>query len=425
MLQKVLRNTGWLVADKALRLIVSLFVTAWVARYLGPQGYGLFNYAAALVALLGAISALGLEGILVREFVRDQTNAVDLLGTALALRLVGGLGVLAASFLLAFWLQPGNYELRVLVGVLASGSVFQAFDVFDQWFQSQLLSKRTVLAKNIAFLVMAVVKVVLILMRAPLLAFAWAVAAESALGALTIALAYEYRGGSLRSLRVHLAMARKLIGESWPLIISGMAIGIYMRIDQVMLGQMLGNAAVGIYSAATRLTEFSYIIPTMIVASASPALFSLRNTNEALFLQRLEQLLRVLTALALAIALPTTLLSTLIIRLLYGNSYAESATVLAVHVWAAVFVFSGVAQHSWFLAEGLVKLTAVRTVIGALANIGLNLVMIPRYGPVGAAVATLVSFALSAMLINALSARTRALFFMQLRAFQIWKMLKT
>ncbi len=424
-LQRAIGNTLWLVADKGLRLVVSLFVIAWMARYLGPQQYGLFNYAAALVALLGGLSALGLEGILVREFVQDPAAAPDLLGTALALRIAGGLVVLALSLPLAFRLQSGDPELLLLVGVVAGGSVFQAFDVFDQWFQSQLLSKRAVIAKNIAFLVKAALTVVLILIRAPLLAFAWVVAGQRALGAFTIAWTYGNRGGSLRSLRVRLATARRLIGESWPLIISGMAVGIYMRIDQVMLGRMLGDSAVGIYTAATQLTEFSYIIPTMIVASASPGLFSLRNTNQALFLQRLEQLLRGLTGLALVIALPVTLLSGAIVRLLYGNSYAESATVLQVHVWAAVFVFSGVAQHSWFLAEGLAKLTVVRTVVGALANIALNVFMIPRYGPVGAAVATLVSFALSWMLINAFDRRTRGLFFMQLRAFQLWKMWDT
>ena len=217
-------------------------------------------------------------------------------------------------------------------------------------------------------------------------------------------------------------MAHKLLKESWPLIISGMAVGIYMRIDQIMLGQMMGDKAVGIYTAATKLTEFSYIIPTMIMASASPALFSLRNTNEVIFIQRLEQLFRLLVGLALAMAISMTLFSGVIVRLLYGNSYAESGMVLAVHVWAAVFVYLGVAQHPWYLSVGLIKLAAIRTVAGALVNIGLNLLLIPRYGPVGAATATLLSYGFADMLFNAVNARSREIFLMQVRAFKLWKL---
>lgn len=421
MLQRVIGNTVWLAGDKILRLGVSLFVTAWVARYLGPAQYGLFSYASALIALLGAVGALGLEGILVREFVRDPDSAPTLLGTALLLRLAGGTTVLILAFALALFIRPGDHELAALVAVIALGSIFQAFDVLDQWFQSKLLSKRTVLAKNTAFLSMAAVKVVLILYHAPLLAFAAAATGEIAIGAAALLVAYTGTVGQVKALTFDFPMARTLLKESWPLIISGMAIGIYMRIDQIMLGQMLGDKAVGIYTAATRLTEFSYIIPTMIVASASPALYSLRNTNEVLFFRRLEQLFRLLVVLALAMVIPVTLFSGIIIHLLYGNSYSESATVLAVHIWAAVFVFLGVAQHPWYLSEGLISLSALRTGAGALANIGLNLLLIPRYGAVGAAAATLLSYSVADLFFNVVDARTHKIFLIQIRAFQLWR----
>ena len=422
MLRKVISNTAWLAADKILRLGVSLFVTAWVARYLGPEQYGLLSYAAALIALLGAIGGLGLEGILVREFVRDPNSAPTLLGTALVLRLVGGTAVFLIAFALAIVIRPNNHGLAALVAIIALGNILQAFDVLDQWFQSKLLSKRTVVAKNTAFLIMAVIKVVLILYQAPLLAFAAAATGEITIGAAALLVAYKGTGERIKTLKFELPMAHKLLKESWPLIISGMAVGIYMRIDQIMLGQMMGDKAVGIYTAATKLTEFSYIIPTMIMASASPALFSLRNTNEVIFIQRLEQLFRLLVGLALAMAISMTLFSGVIVRLLYGNSYAESGMVLAVHVWAAVFVYLGVAQHPWYLSVGLIKLAAIRTVAGALVNIGLNLLLIPRYGPVGAATATLLSYGFADMLFNAVNARTREIFLMQVRAFQLWKL---
>ncbi len=257
-LRSIIANTGWLFADRILRMGVGLIVGVWVARYLGVQQFGSFNYATAFVALFSTLSTLGLDSIVVRSIVSEREKKEQILGTAFRLKLVGGVGSLLLA-LGSIYVFRHDDDLTIwLVAILASVGIFQSFDTIDLWFQSQVQSKYTVLAKNTAFVIVALLKVALIQMQAPLLAFAWAGLAEVGLGAIGLILTYKIKGYSLWLWRWSTPLAKSLVKESWPLILSGVTIMIYMRIDQIMLGEMVGNQAVGIYSAATRISEIWY-----------------------------------------------------------------------------------------------------------------------------------------------------------------------
>jgi PST family polysaccharide transporter len=179
---------------------------------------------------------------------------------------------------------------------------------------------------------------------------------------------------------------------------------------------MLGDHAVGVYSAAVRISEIWYFIPLAIASSVTPALIEVKKVSEELYYRRIAKLFRLVAGIAFAIAIPMTFASNLVMDVLYGRDYIEAGPVLAIHIWAAVFVFLGVAQGPWTVNEGLTKLALFRTAVGAIVNIALNLVLIPGYGVIGAAIATIISYALSAFVLNAFSARTRRIFFLQLNA---------
>lgn len=216
-------------------------------------------------------------------------------------------------------------------------------------------------------------------------------------------------------------LAKSLVKESWPLILSGVTIMIYMRIDQIMLGEMVGNQAVGIYSAATRISEIWYFIPMAVVSSVSPAIFAAKQNSETLYVKRIKQLLRLMVLISLVIALPMSFLSGTIITILFGNGYAEAGQVLAIHIWASLFVFMGVATSPWFIAEGLTHLSLRRTLMGAITNVVLNLFLIPAYAGIGAAIATVISQAFASFFSNLTHAKTRNLFLIQLQSLLIYK----
>jgi len=415
-LQKVIANTGWLFADKILRLGVGLVVGVWVARFLGPESFGAFSYATAFVSLFSALVTLGLDGVVVRDLVSNPEHTDRILGSAFVLKLAGGSLAFVLALAAIFLMDPADSLSHWLVAIIAAGMIFQAFDAVDFWFQARVEARFAVYAKNSAFLLVSILKIVLILMHAGLLAFAFAASLEVVLGAVGLVVAYRISGEHILRWRANTQWVRNLIKDGWPLALAGIAVVIYMKIDQVMLGQMLGNQAVGIYSAATRISEVWYFIPISIVASVSPSLVEARKISAALYYERLAKLFRLMAGVALAIAVPMTFASGIVASALYGSAYDGVGPILSIHIWAALFVFLGVAQNPWTINEGMTKLAFLRTSLGALANILLNIVLIPRYGPIGAAIATTVSYALSAVVMNAFNKKTRNIFLLQVKS---------
>ena len=391
-LQNVVSNTGWLFTEKMVRMGVGLFVGIWVARYLGPSQFGLFSFATAFVALFSAFFSMGLDDIVVRDIVRDHSVKDETLGSAFILRLSGGIAaflVVAGAIVL---LRPNDGLIQGLVMITAAGMAFQAFDVIDFWFQSRIQSKYSVYAKLSSHLLIAVVKISLILAGAQLVAFAWAGFAEIAVGSLGLIVVYRMTGYRLTDWKINVARMKTLLKDCWPLILSGIAGTIYLRIDQVMIGELAGIEEVGIYSAAVRLAEAWYFVPTIIYFSVLPSIVEAKSVNEDLFYTRLQKFYNMMALLGYLVALPVTFFSGWIVKLLFGVAYYNAGPMLAVLIWAGIFVNLGVARSSFLISMNLTKFHFFTLLFGALVNIGLNYFLIPIYGGMGAVIASCISY---------------------------------
>ena len=415
-LYKILANVFWLFADKILRMGCGVFITVWIARYLGVKQFGLLNYATAFVLLLSPIANLGLDNIVVYKLTSEESNNKDkILGTTFYLKLLGGILSLVLAFASISIIRPGDAISISVVTILSIIGVLQAFDTIDLWFQSRVESKYTVIAKNTAFVLTSISKVVLINIQAPLILFVWVSVAEIFLGSLGLVIFYRIKGFSIRMWQWSFSVAKFLCREGLPLILSSLAVMIYMKIDQIMLGDMIDNRAVGIYSAAIRISEVWYFIPVSVASSVSPAIYKAKEISEQLYYERILKLNRWLVLLSIALAIPMTFFSTSIVVLCFGNSYVEAGNILAVHIWAAVFVFTGVATSPWFIVEKLNHLSMYKTVLGAIINVLLNLWLIPIYSGLGAAIATVVAYAFSGFIFHVIHPRTRNLFKLQMK----------
>ncbi len=422
-LQKTLANTSWLFADKVIRMGVGLFVGVWIARYLGPDQYGLWNYAMAFSALFGVLATVGLDRIVVRELLKNPEQSHVILGSAFVLKLIGGCTAFLVTIVAISLIRSGETLTLWLAGLSAAGFIFQSFNVIDFFFQSQIQSKYSVLATNASFLLVTIIKIALLLGKAPLIAFAAAGLAEVAIASSFLIAVYHRNNQQIRSWRFNSAVAWDQLQDSWPLILSSFAIIVYMRIDQVMIGQMLADREVGIFSAAVRISEAWHFFPTAIVSSVFPVIIATRMSNKELYHHRLQKLLDIITFMGVVVALITTILSPYIIGILYGHQYAAAADVLAIHIWAGVFVCLGSAASTWFMAENLQRYAFYRSFAGALMNIFLNWQMIPKYGPNGAAVATVISFACGMVFFNALHPMTRPIFSFQIRSLLLYRLM--
>jgi len=394
-LQKIAGNTGWLFANAGLRALVGMAVNVWMARYLGPQQFGLLNYVIAFVALFSAFSTLGLDSFVVRDIVKDPSGRDETLGSAFVLKFCGGVITLLASLAVIILMRREDSLVWGLVAITAAGTVFQSFDTIDLWFQSQVRSKYTVAAKIIPFLLVAAAKVVLILMKAPLVAFVWSGLAEVALGGVGLVIAYRTQGHRLTAWVATVTRAKSLIKDSWPLIFSGLVSMVYLRIDQVMLSQMVGDKELGIYSAAVKLAEAWYFLP-MIVTSVVPHIVEAKAISDEMFYNRLQRLYNVMAFLGYAVAIPITFLGGWVVRLLYGEAYIAAGPMLVVLIWSVMFVLLGVARSVFLTTMNWGKVHLFTVSLGAVINVILNLVLIPRYGGMGAAIASCVAYWMAA-----------------------------
>jgi O-antigen/teichoic acid export membrane protein len=373
-------------------MLVGLAVGVWVARHLGPEQYGLLSFAMAFVTLFAPLASLGLEDIVVRNLVRDPAVKEETLGTAFVLRLVGGASSIAAATLVVSLLVTSDGLTRWLVAILAAGALFQAFNVIECWFNSQVQAKYTVLARSAAFLVCSALRIALIVTGASLIWFAVVATVEVALASIGLVTVYRARGGTLVSWRPTLVTARSLIADSWPLFFSIISITLYQRIDQVMLQAAVGSAEVGIYSVAVRLVDAWAFIPSAIYWSVFPSILEAKREGEAVFHERLQRFYNLMAFSAYVVAVGATVAGPWLVRVLFGESYSGAGAILVVLSWANLFTSLEIARTAFLNAQNWNRVYLAMIVAGGALNIALNLVLIPRFGGLGAAVASLVAY---------------------------------
>lgn len=410
-------NTGWLFIGNISRMLASLLVGIWVARYLGPKEFGVLNYASSFVALFSVLTTLGLDGIVVRELVKDSSKSNTILGTAFGLKLLGFFALLIILSGVLYFAEESLYTKSIIL-VVALSTMMQSFNVLDFYFQSQVKSKFVALANLISLVISSITKIILILCGAELIYFAAVVVLDSF--TLSLGFIYFYQSkkfGNIKNWCFKFAVAKSLLRDSWPLVLSGLAISIYMNIDQVMINHMLGPQEVGQFAAAVRISTVWYFIPVVISSSLFPAIINAKKVSEELYYTRLQRLYDLMVWMAIAIALPMTFLSDWIVNLLYGQDYNQAGSVLMIHIWAGIFVSLGVASSRWLLTENLQIFSTINTFIGAVINILLNCIFIKYIGIQGAALATLISYFMAAYLSLLFWQKTRKNFFVYQKVF--------
>ncbi len=406
--KKYFYNTAWLFAEKGLRLITALLIGAMVARYLGPGQFGLLNYVISLVTLFGAFFSLGLDQIVIRELIKNRENELRFLGTVFTLRIMGA--ILIIIFLaIIIKISNTNSQTSILILIVASSMLFEAFGVIDFYFQSQVISKYAVWSQMIVLGSLSVLRIILVYNQASLEWFAFAYLLDYLVYAVCLIIFYTRRS-NLINWSFDSISVKELLRQSWPLMLSSLAVGLYMKIDQVMIKWMLGNEASGNYGVAVRLSEIWNFIPVAICSSLMPSIIGMKIIDVVLYRKRLQMLYDLMIGLSVLIAIPMTFFSGFIIHLLYGRIYADAGAILSIYIWSGIFVFLGVATSKYLVNENLQIFQMKGLLIAALLNIMLNFVLINLVGIVGAAVSTLISYSFATYFILLFNSKTRDLF---------------
>lgn len=384
------KNTGWLIFEQILRLLAGLFVGVYVARFLGPNNYGILAYSLSLVAIFSAIPKFGLDTLLVRELVMNTKERDLLLGTAFWLKLFGALiTFLIVLFVVQF--SENSRESKVYILIIACGLFLQSFEVIEFYFQSRVQAKIISICKISQNLISSTIKLILIAKNAELIYFVIVTVLDSTTLALAYITSYRLQNQTNFIKKFNFLLVQKLLKDSWPLILSAIVVTIYMRIDQIMIKQLLNPYEAGIYSAAVRISEVSFFIPVAICASLFPAIINSKKLSTKLYYNRLQNLYGLMVWLGVFFSMPFLLFGTEIITLLFGPEYSIAGEVLKIHVCSYAFVFLGVAFSKYLIAQNYTKIDFYRTCIGALCNVSLNYFLILELGVIGAAYATVIS----------------------------------
>lgn len=406
-LMRYFKNISWLLVEKVLRIAVGVFVGVWVARYLGPERFGLFNYSQSFVSIFLVFSTLGLNGIVVRELVKNKKLRDRILGTSFVLKLIGAILVLI-FIVVSTMLDSSDKLTNMLVFVIALSTIFQSFNVIDFYFRSEVLSKYVVYSNMTALFFSSATKVMLIINDAPLIFFAYVVLFDSVVLALGFIYFYCYKGMSLILWRFDALLAKRMLKDCWPLIISGLAVILQARIDQVMLKQMIGNEEVGQYSVALRLVEMFDFFSGILIQSIMPAVVNAKQKNEALYQHRLYTMYKIMMISFLLVFVFNVYFGESIILLLYGVEYSVAAALFPFFAVRTLFTNYALARGLFISVNNLFQYSMLFVVIGALMNVCLNYILIPEYKSKGALIATIITYVFTIFILNFLFKETRS-----------------
>ena len=386
---KTLANVKWMVVCKTVQSLLQLIVGMMTARYLGPANYGLINYAKSIVAFAMPFVQLGLDATMVKELIDHPEEEGKIVGTSLVAGVVSGLVwiVLIGGFV-AF-VNPNEPETFVVCLLYSVSMVFQAVALIQYWYQSKLLAKYPAVMQLITYVLVSLYKIYLLVVEASVNWFALAYSMEFGLIGFSLLLIYKRKMGS--QLDFSFALAKKIISRSHPYIWAALMVTVFQNTDHVMLKMMIGNEENGYYTAAITAVGVCQYVYIAIIDTMRPVIITERKQNGVRYEQKIAQLYGIVCYLSFFQGIVFTAFANVIVDIMYGKTYVQAVPVVRVLVWSVSFSFMGMIRNVWILAEEKQSCLWKINLAGVLINIGLNWVMIPWAGALGAAIASLMT----------------------------------
>ncbi len=387
---RTIKNAGWLVGEKIIQMLISLVVSLLTARYLGPSNYGLINYATSFTAFFASFCTLGINSLLVKEFVDKPEQEGMVLGTTLVLRGVSSL-LSAVTIIAIVSVIDRDEPTTILVVALCSlGLVFQVFNAFKYWFQRHLKSKFTAIATFAAYVITAAYRVTLMITGKNVVWFALATSVDYICVAVLLMVFYKRCAG--QGMGFSWQYGKELLSRSKHFILSGLMVAIYGQTDKLMLKQMLDLSQTGFYSTATAVNSMWCFVLSAIIDSMYPSVMEAHKAgDEALFAKKNRQMYAVVFYVSMAVAVLFNIFAELVIYVLYGKAYMPAAMPLRIVSWYTAFSYLGVAREAWVVSKNRQKHLIKIYACAAVGNVILNFFLIPVWGANGAALASLIS----------------------------------
>lgn len=399
-------NTMWDIGGKVFQMGLTLVVGMLTARYLGPSNYGVIGETASYVSFFLVFCQLGFTSTAVKEIMDNEDRQGEILGTTIFFRVVTSILSTIAITCLMYVLKDGDRTIVWVAFLQSLSLIFQSFDMIHYWYQSRLETQVSVKIQSLAYLIMAVYKIAILALGKSVEWFAFSTALEAAVVAVFLIVVYGHGEG--QKLTVSVSAGKEILKRSYNFILSGLMATIYSEMDKIMLGEMLSETAVGYYTAATKISSMWSFILTAMINSSRPLIIESKYKSEELYVKQNKRLYAAVIWIGIAAGLGITVLGKWIILIMYGTEYLPSVSSLQISAWYTMFAMLGSARGIWIVCEEKAKYVKYYLGVGAILNVILNYLLIPLYGPGGAAAATLITQIFTAVLAPALFKETRA-----------------
>lgn len=382
-------NINWLLFKNIYSMLLSLVVGALSARYLGPSNYGIVGYGASLVSLFTSISQLGLNSIILNELLKEPDEKGKTMGTALVMRLAASIISFFCVLIFVSVIEPGNQLLLVVTALQSFAIICNIYELLNEWFLSELKSKIYVVAASVGVTVVGIWKIMLLILGASVQWFAASTTIQALVcGGIVFAVFFRQKKFKLY---FSYTRAKELFSRSNHYIISGLAIALYTQMDKVMLGKMMGEREVGLYTSAMTIAMLWEFVPQAITNSASAVILEKKKKDYAAYLKLFQLLLLGISVMGVMIGIGIQLFGKYVMLILYGKKYMEAVPLLQILIWSTSFAMIGSARGIWNVAEDKNRYVKYYTIIGGVFNLIFNYFAIQIWGMTGAAVGTLLS----------------------------------
>lgn len=419
--EKIARNLFWAMFGKIVTLLGSLFVGIIIARYLGPEQYGLMNYVISYVALFQVFALFGLDNIEIRETAGNHDRFHTILGTAFGLKLIFAVITMVAIIATSFFLEEDS-NTTILVSIYSLSVILNSFTVFRNYFTAIVQNEYIAKSEITRTLLGAAIKILLLLQHAPLMWFIIAYTFDWFLLGSGYYFSYKKAIGSISEWKFDWNYARFLIRESFPLLLTSAAVIIYQRIDQVMIGQMIDKESVGFFSVASRIVEILIYVPMILVQTITPVLVQKRKESESAYKTKAQLFMNVTVWSTFVVAIFASCIAHWAILLLFGSTYLPSVPVLQIMAFKTVSVAISTTAGHMLIVEGLQRYAIIRDTFGCIVCVSLNYILLRQYGIIAAAFVAIASNLAAGYLADAFIPAYRHLFVAQTKAIAFgWK----
>ena len=385
--RRVTKNTTVLFISQLVTYIFGFFITMYTARYLGTEGFGILSLALSITAITGIFADLGLGSLTVREVARDKSLTTKYFSNTLVIKFLLSFLTIGITILMVYFFkypEPVTTVIYIitfsmLINVFSGliGSIFQAYESMEYMSICTILNSVLMLGGTLIGLSY----------QLDILFFATVYVIANILTLISYIIIYIWKF-SLPKIEVDLSFWKPTLKEALPFGIAGIFVIIYYQIDSIMLSVMSGNEAVGLYNAAYRLIFIFLALYNVYIIAIFPVMSSFFETSKESLRFAFERSFKYLLIISLPLTVGTTLIANKIILLVYGPSYLPSVLALQVLIWTIIFMFLNGLAGNLLGATNRQPVVTKITGLGAVLNILMNLILIPKFGFIGASAAT-------------------------------------